>query len=163
MNTKEFKTIFVSESIANKLKSIGFDSKCLLRQDTYNHDKFTCITFKEEQEIFYDIENKVLIEDLKLIKNSELPCDNITLYKNYKSFMTIPTYEQVFSWFRERGYEISINYFFSSDLKCKVGYGYEIIHNFQLLIESSYYEIYEIAREKCLKELIKIYEKNNQI
>lgn len=46
MDTEELKTIFVSESIANKLKSIGFDSKCLLRQNTYHHDKFTCITFK---------------------------------------------------------------------------------------------------------------------
>lgn len=165
MNTKEFKTIFVSESIANKLKSIGFDSKCLLRQDTYHHDKFTYIALKENQEIYYDydIENKVLIEDLKLVKNSKLPKDNISLYKDYKSFVTIPTYEQAFKWFREKGYEINISFDFQPNLKCPVGYCFEIIHNCSWETFKSYYNSYEIAREECLKELIKIYEKKNKV
>lgn len=163
MNTTELESIFVSESIAKKLKSIGFDSKCLLRQNTYHQDTFTCITFKEDQEISYDIENEVLIEDLKLIKNSELPKDNISLYKDYKSFVTIPTYEQAFKWFREKGYEANISFDFQPNLKCPVGYCFEIIHNCSWETFKSYYNSYEIAREECLKELIEIYEKKNKV
>ncbi len=163
MNTTELESIFVSESIANKLKSIGFDSKCLLRQDTYHHNTFTYLSLKEDEETYYDIENKVLKEDLRLIKNSELPNDKISLYKDYKSFVTIPTYEQAFKWFKEKGYEANISCDFQPNLKCFVGYCFEIIHNYSWDTFKSYYNSYEIAREECLKELIDIYEKKNKI
>lgn len=100
---------------------------------------------------------------MKLIKNSELPKDNISLYKDYKSFVTIPTYEQAFKWFREKGYEVNISFDFYPNLKCFVGYCFEIIHNYSWKTFKSYYNSYEIAREECLKELIKIYEKNNKV
>ena len=102
MNIIDLKNIFVPEHIAYLLRSIGFNFKCLLRQSVLNNDKFTYVTFKEEQEIGYDIENNVLIEDLKLIRNSELPKDNISLDKTHKTFVTIPTYEQVLKWFRNK-------------------------------------------------------------
>lgn len=152
MDTEELKTIFVSESIANKLKSIGFDSKCLLRQDTYHHDKFTCITFKEDQEISYDIENEVLIEDLKLVKNSKLPKDNISLYKDYKSFVTIPTYEQAFKWFRNKGFCITLENHKENTrfmfYNMEVNKGKHFKGNFPS---------YEKARKELINKLIEIY------
>lgn len=157
MNAIDLETIFVPEYIAYLLKSIGFDFKCLLTQSVYDEDKFTYATFKGNQEISYDIDNEILIEDLKLIRNSELPKDNISLDKTHKAFVTIPTYEQVFLWFRNKGYDININYVFHPELKCCIGYEYEIIHNYEWLKSFCYFNSYEGARKECLQELIKLY------
>ena len=82
---------------------------------------------------------------------------------NEGKYVTIPTFEQAFSWFRNKGYKANIDYIFHPDLKCKIGYLYEIIHDFAWEKYSNYYISYEIARGECLKELIKIYkEKQNE-
>ena len=69
------------------------------------------------------------------------------------------TWEQVFEWFRNKGYKVNIDYVFHPDLKCKIGYLYEIIYDFNWESYNSYFETYEIAREECLKKLIEIYDK----
>lgn len=158
MNVIDLGTIFVPEHIAYLLKSIDFDFKCLLTQSVYNEDKFTCINIEKDNNINTE-SNEILIEieDLKLIRNSELPKDNISLDKTHKTFVAIPTYEQVFLWFRNKGYDINIIYVFDKRLECGVGYEYEIIYNYEWLKSSRYFNSYEGARKECLTELIKLY------
>lgn len=162
MNIIDLETIFVPEHIAHQLKSIGFDYKCLLMQNVVNNDKFTYISVNKDNSINFE-SDEILIEeeDLKLIRNSELPKDNISLDKTHKTFVAIPTYEQAFLCFRNKGYDVNIEYVFHQDLKCGIGYTYEIIYNCEWEKHECYFNSYEGARKICLEELIKIYKKNN--
>ena len=87
--------------------------------------------------------------------------ENYNKKDNKGKYVTIPTFEQAFSWFRKKGYEANISYDFQLNLKCAVGYSYEIIKDCSWENYSSYYISYEIARKECLKELIKLYKNEN--
>lgn len=76
-----------------------------------------------------------------------------------KKITLAPTWEQVFKWFRDRGYLFVIGYDFS-DKK----YNYKIVikkHNEISRITSENYPTYEQARENLALELIEIYKKQN--
>ena len=128
--------------LAKRLKEIGFDEECVFT-NSYLTDN---ISFEIEcNDDYY------------------LSFSDLTLQKNIKDgLVTIPTWEQAFSWFRKKGYEANISYDFQPDLKCAVGYSYEIIKDCSWENYSSYYISYEIAREECLKNLISIYNGTNE-
>lgn len=78
---------------------------------------------------------------------------------NKNTTISIPVWEQVFEWFRKRGYEVNIRYMFLENLKIKVGYYSEIIFNNKLISVNCYYSSYENIRKVSIIELINIYKK----
>nr|DAE86591.1 MAG TPA: hypothetical protein [Caudoviricetes sp.] len=133
MKKSEYPDWLVPLKLAKKLKEIGFRNK-------------SCF--------YYSFEDSSLFVFSKP-ENYNKKC-------NKDKFVTIPTWEQAFSWFRNKGYKANIDYVFHPDLKCVIGYLYEIIHDFEWEKYSSYYISYEIAREECLKSLINIYNGTNK-
>ena len=88
MNTHNYPTWLVPLEIAQELKEIGFDEPC-------NH----YVRISND-----DIKLKINHSSIGLVilkRNSEYLNDDIA------SFITIPTWTQVFAWFRARGYKIT--------------------------------------------------------
>ena len=76
--------------------------------------------------------------------------------RDISDWVTIPTYEQVFAWFREKGLYGNI----------EAGSKYNSIYIFSdndLDMRNNIYPTYEEAREELLKRLIKIYKDGNNI
>ena len=124
----------VPVSIAKKLKEIGFNEPCLFVLNPHN----TLILSSE-------VHDKGII-DIRKIK----PRSNGKLGED---FCSVPTYEQVFAWFREKGLYGNI----------EAGSKYNSIYIFSdndLDMGSNIYPTYEEAREELLKRLIKIYKEN---
>lgn len=76
---------------------------------------------------------------------------------NKNCTISIPVWEQVFEFFRKRGYEVNIRYMFLENLKTKIGYCSEIIFNNKLISVNYYYSSYENIRKVSIIELINIY------
>ena len=130
-NYEEF---LVPIEIAKELKEIGFDKPCLFVLNPHN----TLILSSE-------VHDKGII-DIRKIK----PRSNGKLGED---FCSVPTYEQVFGWFRENGLYGNI----------EAGSKYNSIYIFSdndLDMGSDIYPTYEEAREELLKKLIKIYKEN---
>jgi hypothetical protein len=72
-------------------------------------------------------------------------------FKNYNDeiFINAPLYQQVFDWFRDRGFQISI-WVDPDDDSCMT----EIFYDKQYLFESSEYRPYKETRQECLEKLI---------
>ena len=136
MKNNEYPTWLVPLDIAQELKGIGFDEPC-------NH--YVRIS---NDDIKLKI-NHSSIGWVILKRNSEYLNDDIA------SFVTIPIWEQVFSWFRERGLHCSIRY-----LICPVTYSFHIIDNCNWDKGCGNRDTYEEAREACVEELIKIFKEN---
>lgn len=131
------KNIFAPKELSKKLREIGFDEPCIAY---YNDDKSYCISTR----------NGTLFE--KIVLSNEI---DILNFNSHKNIVSAPTWEQVFKWFRDRGYLFVIGYDFS-DKK----YNYKIVikkHNEISRITSENYPTYEQARENLALELIKIY------
>lgn len=138
MNYEEF---LVPVEIAKELKEIGFNEPCLFVLNPHN----TLILSSE-------VHDKGII-DIRKIK----PRSNGKLGED---FCSVPTYEQVFAWFRKKGLFHSItieedyiesNIFFSCENRNKNAYTISIFSK----------ETYEEARERLLKRLIEIYRNEN--
>ena len=140
----DYEEFLVPVSIAKKLKEIGFNEPCLFVLNPHN----TLILSSE-------VHDKGII-DIRKIK----PRSNGKLGED---FCSVPTYEQVFAWFREKGYQFQVG---------RVCFADEFIAEFW---DNYYCEIYlketddtlkiltytyEEARLDCIRELIKIYKEN---
>lgn len=115
--------IFVSYDVAQGLKEIGFDRKCMAVYDYY------CM--------FHIINSN----------------DKFSLNKD-EIFCYVPTYEQVFQWFREEGLFGFANKRISQN---KYFYEIEVIGN-DCIIGSKQYNTYEETREDLILKLIEIYQ-----
>lgn len=133
----------VPVEIAKELKEIGFNELCLFVLNPHN----TLILSSE-------VHDKGII-DIRKIK----PRNNGKLGED---FCSVPTYEQVFAWFRSKGLFHSIaivedlidgDIFFESEIRNADA---DIVTMFMI-------DIYEEAREELLKRLIKIYKDGNNI
>ena len=133
----------VPVEIAKELKEIGFNELCLFVLNPHN----TLILSSE-------VHDKGII-DIRKIK----PRNNGKLGED---FCSVPTYEQVFAWFRSKGLFHSItivedlidgDIFFESEI---TNADADIVTMFMI-------DIYEEAREELLKRLIKIYKDGNNI
>jgi len=139
METNNYPDWLVPLEIAKELKEIWFDEPC-------NH----YVRISND-----DIKLKINHSSIGLVilkRNSEYLNDDIA------SFVTIPTWEQVFEWFREKG------------LECFIG-----IENLSYIDEASYYfyaitnvlgveidvkgdfDDYNVVREALVKALIQTY------
>ena len=142
MKTIKYPTWLVPIKTAKKLKEIGIsDSEILACNDgSYGW-------YKGEQMYYRDRDG----DTYTALEASEWKDSNLE-----------PTYtwEQVFEWFRDKGYNININYIFHSELKCAIGYEFEIIYECERLKHDYYFDSYHSAMKNCLEELIKIYKSN---
>lgn len=135
MNNKlNYPTWLVPIDIAKELKEIGFDEPC-------NH----YVRISND-----DIKLKINHSSIGLVilkRNSEYLNDDIA------SFVTIPTWTEVFAWFRARGLHHTIRYLLAHKL-----YFYAINETYYLKNKGSgIYDTYEEAQKECVKALIKTY------
>lgn len=134
MNTQNYPTWLVPLDIAQQLKEIGFDEPC-------NH----YVRISND-----DIKLKINHSSIGLVilkRNSEYLNDDIA------SFVTIPTWTDVFAWFRARGLHHIIRYLLAHKL-----YFYAINETYYLKNKGSgIYDTYEEAQKECVKALIKTY------
>lgn len=135
MNNKlNYPTWLVPIDIAKELKEIGFDEPC-------NH----YVRISND-----DIKLKINHSSIGLVilkRNSEYLNDDIA------SFVTIPTWTDVFAWFRARGLHHIIRYLLAHKL-----YFYAINETYYLKNKGSgIYDTYEEAQKECVKALIKTY------
>ena len=137
MNYKEF---LVPVSIAKELKEIGFNEPCLFVLNPHN----TLILSSE-------VHDKGIIEIRKIKSHSN--------GKLGEDFYSVPTYEQVFKWFRVRGLigEIRCN----NDINNKVINFFITADNINSDSFDKHFlgegESYEKLREILLERMIKIY------
>ena len=130
MKNKNYPNWLVPLEIAKELKEIGFDLECAFFYD----DIFKEIAFDEE--------------DVSLINWNN---------KTFKKCISLPTWEQVFEWFREKGMFHSIC--FVNDLLKDVKYfEAEIRDNNGDIICIISRVTYEEAREALINKLMKFYE-----
>ena len=130
----------VPVSIAKKLKEIGFAKPCLF---VLNH----CNTLILSSEVH----DKGII-DIRKIK----PRSNGKLGED---FCSVPTYEQVFAWFREKGLFHSIT-IVEDLIEGNIFFDSEIRNTDADIVTMFTGGAYEEAREELLKRLIKIYKEN---
>ena len=134
MENNEHPTWLVPIDIAKELKEIGFNEPC-------NH----YVRISND-----DIKLKINHSSIGLVilkRNSEYLNDDIA------SFVTIPTWTDVFAWFRARGLHHTIRYLLAHKL-----YFYAINETYYLKNKGSgIYDTYEEAQKECLKALIQTY------
>lgn len=150
MKVNSYHNWLVPLEIAKKIKEIGFDEPCAF---------YTRIPLKEKTSIDkIPYVSNDCYSKLKGVKNSEHINDDITYG------LSIPTWEQVFEWFREKGLVGTIEYedFILDDKTCY--YAYRITDKLGdiLFYSPNYitYETYEEAREALAIKLIEFYENN---
>ena len=147
----DYEEFLVPVEIAKELKEIGFDKPCLFdyRNDNIYLEGSASVGFAPDPN---NADFVATIEQLCEFSNRDI-----------SDWVTIPTYEQVFDWFRENGYQFQVG---------RVCFADEFIPEFW---DNYYCEIYlketddtlkiltytyEEARLDCIRELIKIYKEN---
>ena len=141
-----YRDITVSIETAKELKKIGFDEECIF-QHYLGGEVF--ISGRLEEESVFDYVNHNF-SDIEKIKNED-----------HEETLAVPTYEQVFCWFRSKGIEGFITPVQKEEIKM-----YEVfVLADKTLFMAGRYEFYREARLECVKELIEIYKiiKNNGI
>ncbi len=130
----------VPTEIAKSLKEIGFNKPT---QNTTSSDILESKRYKEENKIYS--QNYIL-------KESSYDANNT------KRGISIPTWEQVFEWFREKGFRITLENhkdstkFIFYNMKIKEGKHFKGV-----------FSTYEEAREALVKELIRIYKNEDSV
>ena len=132
--------------IAKKLKEIGFDEPCLITNHSYDDVEKQFITFNEDScsNISVDISECVFKRNSDF-DDAHNPC-NVEI-------ISVPTWEQVFQWFR---YKFNLNVIIYTKDECvhrpnSFKQYDEIVRTFY------YYEIHSISTEKCLAKSIYFY------
>ena len=129
MNNENYPNWLVPLEIAKKLKEIGFKDKCLCYWHEYFH-RIECSTDDEER-----------------------LCPEYYDYNTDESTTSLPTWEQVFEWFRDRKYYGTLNtYKDGFSFYCEINYNNQYI--------KVYSKTYEEAREELVKTLIETYKTN---
>lgn len=133
METNNYPSWLVSVEIAKKLKEIGFDLPCAFVLT--NKDR---LGFTTEGDGNYHT-----FDDLDLNSNTK------------GSLVCVPTFDQVFMWFREKGLIGTVVYFKENR------YSFEVRDLNGHLVSSIWKTIegYEESREKLINSLIEVYEK----
>nr|DAO83952.1 MAG TPA: hypothetical protein [Caudoviricetes sp.] len=136
MNYEEF---LVPVEIAKELKEIGFNEPCLFVLNPHN----TLILSSE-------VHDKGII-DIRKIK----PRSNGKLGED---FYSVPTYEQVFKWFGEKGYTCHFTSVKQPPMYIgsRYAWSYEVLNNGKVITCDTYKD----ARLECIRELIRIYKNN---
>ena len=142
MKTNNYPNWLVPIETAKKLKKIGFD------KPTQNNTSD------------YVLESKRYKDENKLYSN-EYVLKGLYNANETKEGISIPTWEQVLDWFREKGYESYIKLESHSHLDEANYYYFEITDsNLCQLDYQGDFDDYCVARETLINKLIEIYENN---
>ena len=136
MKNNNYPNWLVSLEIAKELKEIGFKDKCLCYWHEYFH-RIECSTDDEER-----------------------LCPEYYDYNTDESTTSLPTWEQVFEWFREKGYH-GIIAAKGEDGENEYSYCIDYLNELSSDFEQDSHLTYEEAREALVKALIRTY-KNEQ-
>nr|DAJ56901.1 MAG TPA: hypothetical protein [Caudoviricetes sp.] len=158
MKNNSYPSWLVSLEIAKELKEIGFNEPCLVENVETHSEDYYFINFEEE--MCSDV--SIMLEDVIFVKNQFLE-DELGIYKHFVLKTAIPTWEQVFEWFREKGYESYIKLESHSHFDEGNYYYFEITKpNLRQLDWQGDFDDYNEAREALVKALIRTY-KNEQL
>lgn len=146
MITNNYPNWLVSVEQAKRLKEIGFDKECHFFYNFYEDvNELCCYSDISEEKA------KALFPN-EYNKNSD----------GYYMYLSIPSHEQVFEWFREKGLESMIDFHCVIELIVKTGYKYRIfsMKNLKLIENDFFIEKYEEVREALINKLIEVYEED---
>lgn len=140
MNKENYPTWLVPIDIAKELKEIGFNEPCL-----FSYSEGVGITAI----VYSSLEGKTefSIKDFLLGSNSP-----------GSPFTDIPTYEQVFEWFRVRG----LFSYIRPNMGAMDWYSYRIYDRFDIEKEKGMSFDYENARLYCIEALIEIFKERKR-
>lgn len=140
MNKENYPTWLVPLDIAKELKDIGFKEPCL-----FSYSEGVGITAM----VWGSLEGKTefSIKDFVLSGNSP-----------GSPFTDIPTYEQVFEWFRERG----LFSYIRPNMGAMDWYSYRIYDRFDIEKGKGMSFYYEDARLFCMEALIEIFKERQR-
>ena len=138
MKNYEYPNWLVSLEIAKELKEIGFKEKCLC----YWHEHLQRIECSTDDE--------------------ERLCPEYYDYNTDESTTSLPAWEQVFEWFREKGYHGVIAVGDESGEVNEYSYCINYLNELQCDFDQANPLTYEEAREALVKALIRTY-KNEQL
>lgn len=131
--------IFVSKEIAQKLKKIGFEELCIAYyQDYEGFDNLYVSNIETDESIS-------TLTDALFVCNHNFGDDEISA----------PTWEQVFKWFRNKGFSISITEFLYT-FSYKIG-----TLNFSKQVsrvETESFPTYEECRDALILKLVELYQ-----
>lgn len=142
MKNNNYPTWLVPIEIAKELKEIGFKEKCLCYWHEYFH-RIECSTDDEDR-----------------------LCPEYYDYNTDESTTSLPTWEQVFEWFREKGFDSYIGLESHPYPDEGIYYYFEIskpnLYRINQLAFQGDFDDYNEAREALVKALIRTY-KNEQL
>ena len=138
----------VTVDIASELKKIGFDEPCVFsyRNDNIYLEGSASVGFALDPN---NADFVAAIEQLCEFSNRDI-----------SDWVTIPTYEQVFAWFRKKGLFHSIT-IVEDLIEGNIFFDSEIRNTDADIVTMFTGGAYEEAREELLKRLIKIYKDEN--
>mgnify|MGYP003091755394 FL=1 len=159
MNTQNYPTWLVPLEIAKELKEIGFrNENCL-----FKFDRFSGLIFFNEK-VDKTLDNSYVIISIEEFMK-EMTIEEINNYHFHLDFgllTDIPTWEQVFEWFREKGFESYIRLESHAHFDEGNYYYFEITKsNLRQLDWQGDFDDYNEAREALLNKLIELYKKLN--
>ena len=152
MNTQNYPTWLVPLDIAKELKEIGFNEYCPFFVYPNDDEVFISGTVTVEEDWLDEGNYGEVIIDLSVTE-----CGKFNKY----NFQTIPTWEQVFEWFREKGYH-GIIAARGEDGENEYSYCIDYLNELSSDFEQDSHLTYEEAREALVKALIQTY-KNEQL
>ena len=140
MNTQNYPTWLVPFDIAFMLERIGFDEKCL-----FVYHKSDEIKFKMDLDKVFEDTSEYYFEDLEPYEEAPLLC------------ILCPNWEQVFQWFRSKGYHGVIAVGDESGELNEYSYCINYLNELRCDFEQDSHLTYEDAREYLVKALIQTY------
>ena len=138
MKNNEYPSWLVSLEIAKELKGIGFDTPCSF----YYDEKLLKISPWHDEEFVVTNWNDKL----------------------FRYCVSIPTWEQVFEWFRKKGCHSTLHTYSvmqGNIEKFRLFYEINSCHDY-IADPEEYYKTYEEAREKLVYKLIEIYKSEQE-
>lgn len=153
MQNNNYPNWLVPIEIAKKLKKIGFNEPCLVENVETHSEDYNIIGFEEQ--IMFD--EHAMLEEIVFVKNQDLK-DEFGIYKSFVLRTAIPTFEQVFEWFRSK----NILGWVECQCNPEIEFYTRILvngENFFFKGKRKPYKSYEECMEALIEELLIVYNK----
>lgn len=143
MKNNDYPNWLVPLDIALQLKAIGFDEPCVFK---FERCEYT--TFKMNIDSVFEDTSEYYFDDLETYKEG---------YNTRGYDILRPTWEQVFQWFRSKGYHGVIAVGDESGELNEYSYCINYLNELRCDFEQDSHLTYEDAREYLVKALIRTY------
>lgn len=143
MKNNDYPSWLVPLDIALQLKAIGFDEPCVFK---FERCEYT--TFKMNIDSVFEDTSEYYFDDLETYKEG---------YNTRGYDILRPTWEQVFQWFRSKGYHGVIAVGDESGELNEYSYCINYLNELRCDFEQDSHLTYEDAREYLVKALIRTY------